>query len=102
MSDQGLFSVTELRRVPCSHGPTGHARLGSAENLNISIFLCRILVTMYCGGNLLTRPDTKKDVQVSVTAVNAHKVCTMHQNKQTHIDLACETAHITVKMHDHV
>lgn len=45
MSDQGLFSVTERSSlVPCSHGPIGHALLGSAENLNISIFLDRRLV----------------------------------------------------------
>lgn len=48
MSDQGLFSVTEHSSlVPCGHGPIGHALLESAENLNISILLDKLLVEDY-------------------------------------------------------
>lgn len=61
-----LFSVTPVSLVPCSHGLTGHTVPGSAENLNISILMDRLICGRLRSGNVLARPDVRR------TAVNVY------------------------------
>lgn len=81
----GLFSVTEHRHVPCSHGPIGHAQPGSAENLNISIFLDRLLEETYVPGQ--TPGGTYEQVELT-------RVHTKYASP------TCDSAHIALKICD--
>lgn len=65
--------------MPCSHGLTGHTVPGSAENLNISILLDRLICGRLRTGNVVARPDVRRDAQATAMNVyNAQVKVSMH------------------------
>lgn len=94
MSDQGLFGVTEHSIVPCSQwGLIGHALLGEYTKPEYQHFSVEA-----SAGDQLARPGCLETYSCS-----ERTQCTsMHTaaSSNTQIKHYCETAQVTLKMHD--